>query len=512
MITEPLLNLCNLLILTDNQAVTASVIRDIHDILSSQQLDQVPLICRKKFELASTWCDLKLKNPENDKAKLIDIALMTGHFSDIHSYIIGISEKHLEEERIAKAVDSITQRKQLLQIDLASKEYEKFINKFKSNDYSNPDDALKDWNNLIGNIQNDIIKKQRDRDLHAITELDLSKDNFKPVINQIKVSYSGLDSVSTGYSELDKYMNGGFAPARLYIFGATSGGGKSVMLINFIKNAVENCKKRDGEIPTFVYVTLENLIDETLMRLYCCLTDQTTKDVMKNYEIEKEKIEPFIKNWLLQYGCNVVFIYRKPQMTTSGDIMGFCDQLKAQNKNASIKGIFVDYLDLMKSNKSNAYDAYRLELGDITMDLKVMAVMIRCPVLTVTQLTRGSYNLKEQMTLANIGESMKKVDNADFVAMLQKKDQENEKTGNRSNDRDNEDVDLILNIKKNRSGPSDRSIAFVGTFAKFLIKQANSSECLDIDAVSLGVDASEIDDSVSRMRARFERSAEFAFM
>lgn len=512
MITEPLLNLCNLLILTDNKAVTASVIRDIHDILSSQKLDQVPLICRKKFELASTWCDLKLENADNDKSKLIDTALVTGHFSDIHDYINGLSERSLEEEQISKAVGSITQRKQLLQIELAAKKYDDFMTRFKGNDYSNPDDVLKDWSSLIGNIQNDIIKKQRDRDLHAITELDLSRDNFKPVINQIKVSYSGLDSVSTGYPELDKYMNGGFAPARLYIFGATSGGGKSVMLINLIRNAVENCKKRDGEIPTFVYVTLENLIDETLMRLYCCLTDQTTKDVMKNYEIEKDKIEPFIKNWLLQYGCNVVFIYRKPQMTTSSDIMGFCDQLKTQNKNANIKGIFVDYLDLMKSNKSNAYDAYRLELGDITMDLKVMAVMTRCPVLTVTQLTRGSYNLKEQMTLANIGESMKKVDNADFVAMLQRKDQENEKTGNRSKDGYNEDTDLILNIKKNRSGPSDRSIAFVGTFSKFLIKQANSSECLDIDAISIGAGDVSLDDSVGRMRAKFEQSTEFAFM
>lgn len=512
MITEQLINLCNLLILSDNQAITPSVIRDIHDIFTSQKLEEVPLICRKKFELTRTWCDLKVNDPKIDKSKLIDTAIVSGHFSDIQDYITGISERTLEEEKITKAVDTISQRKQLLQIDYASKELDQFMNKFKANDYSNPDDALKDWNNLIGTIQSDIVKKQRDRDLHSITELDLTKDDFQPVINQIKVSYSGLDSVSTGYSELDKYMNGGFAPARLYIFGATSGGGKSVMLINLIKNAVENCKKRDDEIPTFVYVTLENLIDETLMRLYCCLTEQTTDQVMKNYENEKEKIAPFIKNWLLKYGCNVVFIYRKPQMTTSNDIMGFCDQLKNQGRNINIKGIFVDYLDLMKANRTTSYDAYRLELGDITMDLKVMAVMIRCPVLTVTQLTRGSYNLKEQMTLANVGESMKKVDNADFVALFQRKDQENEKTGNQSRDGWHEDTDLILNIKKNRSGPSDRSIAFTATFSKFLIRQANSSDCLDIDAVDLSADPISIDDSITKMRQKFEKASEFAFM
>ena len=50
---------------------------------------------------------------------------------------------------------------------------------------------------------------------------------------------SGKNSVSTGYVELDKYMNGGFEPTRLYIYGGSSGDGKSVLLTNFLKNAVE---------------------------------------------------------------------------------------------------------------------------------------------------------------------------------------------------------------------------------------------------------------------------------
>ena len=512
MVTEQFINLCNLLILSENQTVTPSVIADINDILSSQKLDQVPLLFRKKFELAQTWCNLKLADLKTDKAKLVDTVLVSGHFSDIENYITGISERSIEEEKIGKAIDSVNQRKQLLQVDINGKKLEEFLEKFKSSDYSNPDDALKDWGNLIGSIQGDIVKKQRDRDLHNITELDLSKDNYEPVINQIKVSYSGLDSVPSGYPELDKYINGGFAPARLYIFGATSGGGKSVMLINLVKNAVENCRKRDNEIPTFVYVTLENLIDETLMRLYCCLTEQTTDQVIKNYETERHKIGPYVKNWLAQYGCNVIFIYRKPQMTSSVDIMGYCDQIKGTNSNVSIKGIFVDYLDLMRANKSNSYDAYRLEHGDITMDLKVMAVLTRCPVLTVTQLTRGSYNLKEQMTLANVGESMKKVDNSDFVALFQKKDQENEKTGNVSKDKYNEDTDLILTIKKNRSGSSERSIAFVATFSKFLIKQRNSSEALDIDSIDLNSDPINIDESIGKMRSKFEQASDFNFL
>jgi len=506
MVTEQLVNLCNLLILTDNVAVTPTVIGDINDIVSIHKLEDIPLLFRKKFELVRTLCDLKMRDPKSTKAQLLDTIQVSGHFKDIDDYITGLSERSIEDERISKAIDSISQRKLLQQIDVNGKRVEDFLSKFKSNDYSDPDKALTDWQNIITGIQSDIVKKQRDRDLHNITELDLSKDDFSPVINQIRVSYSGLDSVPSGYSELDKYLNGGFAPARLYIFGATSGGGKSVMLINLVKNAVEHCRKRDDELPTFVYVTLENLIDETLMRLYCCLTEQSTDEVMKNYDNERVKIAPKIKEWLSQYGCNVKFIYRKPQMTSTMDLMGYCDNIKAQGTNVSIKGIYVDYLDLMKANRTTAYDAYRLELGDITMDLKVMAVLLRCPVLTVTQLTRGSYNLKEQMTLANVGESMKKVDNADFVALFQRKDQENEKTGSNYNkNQRNEDVDLTLCIKKNRSGASDRSIAFVATFSKFMIKQANSSSALDIDSFDgLGDGGYDIDSNVAKLRSKFE--------
>ena len=503
MITEQLVNLCNLLILSDNDAVTPSVIRDIDTIINNQKKEDVPILFRKKYELCQVLCREKIEDHKSDSNHLLDAVQASGHFSDISNYINGLSERKLEPERISKAIDSIAVRKLYLQIDNGGKQLDSFLSKYRNNDYSNLDDALRDWTNIINGIQSDIIKKQRDRDLNSITQLDLSRDDFSPVINQIKVSYSGLDSVPSGYSDLDSYINGGFAPARLYIFGATSGGGKSVMLINLVKNAVENCKKRDGEIPTFVYITLENLIDETLMRLYCCLTEQTTKSVIDHYDTEKYKIQQVIKSWLANNGCNIVFIYKKPQMTTTTDIMGYCDQIKAINDNVSIKGIYVDYLDLLKANRTTAYDAYRLELGDITMDLKVMAVLSRCPVLTVTQLTRNSYNTRDQMTLANIGESMKKVDNADFVALFQTKDQENEKTGNLRNTFDDE-TELLLTIKKNRSGAKDRSIGFRATFSKFLIRQENSSECMDIDARDLSSDNIDLDATVGRMREKFE--------
>ena len=61
-------------------------------------------------------------------------------------------------------------------------------------------------------------------------------DSYENVLNSIEINCTGRNSISTGYSELDIYMNGGFEPTRLYIYGGTSGDGKSVLLVNFLKN------------------------------------------------------------------------------------------------------------------------------------------------------------------------------------------------------------------------------------------------------------------------------------
>ena len=106
-------------------------------------------------------------------------------------------------------------------------------------------------------------------------------------------------------------------------------------------------------------------------------------------------------------------------------------------------------------------------------------------------------------------ESMKKVDNADFVALFQTKDQENEKTGNirYNEDEENQENELILTIKKNRSGAKDRSIGFKAMFSKFLIKQQNESDCLDVTIRNLGDDI-DLDASVGRLRQKYESSIE----
>lgn len=489
MLTEEFVNTCCAVLLSDNKSISSNIISDIGDIVSCVKDDTIPLLFKKKYQFLKAVLQLKSQDPRIDKSLLIDSILGSGYFKDIESYISAMSDRQLTDEQVSKICESINKRKTIISISKNGDLIEKFLSSFKNNDFKDIDSAVNQWDDIITCVHRDIIDKKRTKELHDITELDLLNDSYDPVLNSIELNYSGRNSISTGYPTLNKYMNGGLNPGRLYIFGATSGGGKSVMLINLIKNAVDN-NNTSSNINTYVYVTLENLIDETMVRLYCCLTKQKTKTILENYQTEKFNIEKTIKNWLIQHKCNIKFVYKNPTKTSTFDILGYCETLRNQDNRIKICGVYVDYLDLLKPGGAKSYEAYRFELGAVTMDLKVMAVLLRCPVTTCTQLTRSSYDPNSKLTLANVGESMKKVDNADFIALFQKKDLESEKTGSSIFSRD--DGELLLIIGKNRSGQKDVSISFRTDFSKFLIEEAPQSTGLDVDTDLIDLDKKSI--------------------
>lgn len=482
MITEQFVNACCRVILSENDSIAPSLITDINEIISNIKENDIPLLFRKKFQLLTTLIQLKVDNPSISKNSLLDSVLTTGYFKDIDNFINGINQLDLTNEQVLQCVDSISQRKNMLSIEKNGQHIEKYLEKLKSNSFKNSDEANIEWQRVISNAHTDIINKERNKKLHDITDLDLLSDDYEPVVNQIKLSYSGANSISTGYDCLDDKMYGGFAPARLYMFCAPSGGGKSVMLINLIKNAVErNLRRNDDSKAVYVYVTLENLIDESLVRIYSCLTGKTTQSIIDNYEKEKKLIPQTIKTWLSANNCTIKFAYRKPNLTNCFDILSFCDEVKSENPNYNIRGIYIDYLDLMKPNiSSRNSDVYRLELGQISTDLKTLAVLLRVPVITCTQVNRSAYDPKNKMNLANVSESMKKVDNADWIGMIQPREEEDDKSGAKHY---NSDIKLMdCKVTKSRFGQKDFSVLFRANFSKFKFEEVRNGSGMDVDS------------------------------
>lgn len=464
MITEQFINLCCTVLLNNNPKFTKEVFSDIHAILNFYKEDQIPLNFKSKLNLCKTISKLKIQ--DRDTSRIIDDIILTNQFKELESFLTSLPDREIEENKIDGIINQLYERKKYIFILKDMPQIENFVKQFNTNSFSDITEALKNWDGLITQAASKINEEKRKESYNNITNLDLDSDTFDLVLNQIELSYSGKNAISTGYRELDSYMNGGFEPSRLYIFGGSSGDGKSVLLMNFLKNAVESKNEADeNNKKIFIYFTLENLIDESLIRLYCCLTDQSISDVMKDFNSKRQTIINNIKNWQIQNNSIVIMSYFPPTLTSVSDLNSFIDKVEQRYKGkGTLKSVYVDYLDLLRSGQT--FDLYRLEQGQITIDLKVLAVLKHVPVLSVTQLNRGGYDKNQQLSLTQIGEAIKKVEHSDFVGLIRSIFDEQQTNTPQIFSSGNTRMEAV--IKKNRSGPKEKMVNFLVNFHIFV--------------------------------------------
>jgi len=240
MLTEHFINLCCTVLLSDHNKFNTNLLTDIATILASYEDEEVSLQFRKKFTLSKSI--LRLRMEKKSKEQILDSLVTSGHFEELNSFLKLLSQKEIPEEKVDTVINQICEKKQLVQLQRDIPALEEFLTKFNTNSFTDSSETLDYWNRLISKLHSNVLEEKRKESRANIKELDLFSDDYSHVLNQIEISYSGKNSVSTGYKLLDQHLNGGFEPTRLYIFGGCSGDGKSVLLNNFVRNAVENIK------------------------------------------------------------------------------------------------------------------------------------------------------------------------------------------------------------------------------------------------------------------------------
>jgi replicative DNA helicase len=468
MINVSFLNLCFSLLLQKDVKINEKTSKDIYEILIFYRSheDKIPLISKQKFSLVFNVSKFRLEGKTREE--IFDKILGNQLYKEFEHYIKQAEEHELNDEQLKLAIKRVNDRKKLITILIDLPHFESVISQFNNNSYEDIEEFVSSYERIISSAYTRMSEEKRQNSISKISQLDLLNDQFEPVIHQIQQSYSGKNSVSTGYSQLDEYLNGGFEPNRVYIFGGSSGDGKSTLLLNFVRNAVERVKNYDEKIglkQIYIYVTLENLIDESLIRLYCSITNKDIKHVIKNFEDEKKNIERTIKAWQEDNNSCVIMTYFEPTITSVSDIIVYINEIENRYKNKGIiKAIYVDYLDLLKSGQK--FDLYRLEMGQVVIDLKCLVVKKNIPCITLTQLTRSSYDHKEGLSLTQLSESIKKVEHSDFVALIRAQALSDETQISTISP----DIgQLLIHIGKNRSGPKDKVITLKTKYSNFRI-------------------------------------------
>lgn len=369
-----------------------------------------------------------------------------------------------EIDRFFKEV--VVSQKKLCDLLKNKKEIKKLIDDIEYGNYDDYDELIKKWEMEIEKSHNSILTIKKIDSLKDAISLDLMNDDYEPAIERFRKSIDENTVIQTGFPLLDNALpHGGLEKRRIYIFGGETGVGKSIILQNILTNTIKYNKQYINQIkPTaHLFITAENLIDESLIRFYCSLTDTPHTEVINKLKTDNtfSLKNEIVKN-LRKSNTNVIFYYVQARIATLADIENLIETTREKYE---LSSIFIDYLDLIRSGTDSEL---RHELGEVTLGFKRFAVTYDIPVVTVTQLNRSGYN-DASTTITSMGESMQKAHDSDFIAFMQNTKQDVIKYTD-SNGSLIEGSKIKFTILKNRNGPTRKSSSL------FLLKTVNGND------------------------------------
>jgi len=471
-LTEFFLNNCFSLVFSAHEKIRKDKVlfRDILEIVNFfKEKDSlgIPVIVRNKVDCLCKICEMKLE--DKGDLNIVDSLCYSEKYKQFSDFLHTKLDEEINELVLLDNVKQVRIRKKLFSLFSNYDKLNTFVDTIKNGSFDSIDDVVMDYEVVIKELYTKMMDNNRFAAIEASSSLDLVKDDYSSVIELIRKKYERKNTTPTGFPIFDTEIltNGGFEPSRLYVFGGGSGSGKSTLLDNFIINAAvnPNPNAEKGKFKTYVYITLENTIDESLQRIYQCLTNkgpaQAIRDISSGLDIKS-----YLKGLLNRNDSNVIMKYFPPTKISCIDIMMVLDDTISEYGKDSIKGLYVDYLDLLSCDYK--FDLYRIELGQITLDLKTIAVHYNIPVITATQLGRSAYRIQDSrnLNLDQISESIKKVEHADFIGLL-------------ALDEQKENL-VHMKVGKNRSGKTNIALDFTVDFNcfKFLTasKVSNSNK------------------------------------
>ena len=299
------------------------------------------------------------------------------------------------------------------------------LKKFINNGYlecSSWNELVNKLHTILGNALLDVQTYTYD----AANSLDLSTVTITDLIT----NNNEVTKISTGYKMFDRILQGGFQNQRIYMFGGISGGGKSLVLVNFAYRAklfLDEKYQTESNEHTVLYVSLENSTKETGDRFVCCALGESIAEIENNFNNNvqtKEEYDYKIKEVFNQDNTKINITYRPAKSIDIYDIQTIITDIERSN-GTKVDILFVDYADKMSAVHASKSDQEWRDLGYIVDELKSLSISLNIPIVTVTQLNRDTYKNKGKgntsefnMNGGNIAGSIRKRENVDFFAIF----------------------------------------------------------------------------------------------
>ena len=295
-------------------------------------------------------------------------------------------------------------------------------------------ESIKSYRDLVISSYNDLSKLQilnkldKSSDYHVLKNKETTKQLSKILSNYIATAFN---SYKTGYELIDRCVYG-LESSSVHIISAPSNHGKSIFLINLMRNVILNNIEDFQEDSCIIFVTLEDNIAKLSKRIASIFGNYNNNVIGDMYRESSAKIHQLqksgsditgIQNNIIKifdgilikaidettkFKTSIVLKYSSDNTFSAADLSKFIEQLRV-TENLNTKLILVDYIDVMRASISGTTESEYTIQGKIVHELRQLSVNLNLPILTATQNTRESENSTAELSNRLIGDSYLKV-------------------------------------------------------------------------------------------------------
>lgn len=346
-----------------------------------------------------------------------------------------ILEKCKKNETLTKYVNEVYDAINKLQYD--EKEYvydlDKLKNRFSQKLIKNLKDKItstdEDLGQNIGEVKNvlnniNAINKSR---VYEQADLKEAIDDFR---NRYIAKMNNPDfgvGIKMGYSFLDMMLLG-LRPGELFLFGGSTGSGKSILLMGTGLNMWLNDNTIDMESNfkkgyNIIYFSLEMGMDDYMERIIARLAMVPQKSIqMASLTPEEEdrvaKAVKFIKNY--PHYFEIIDLPRRCTIETIENVIN-----DITNKKGKPDVVVIDYLNLMSVDDDNI-DQDWLSQARISEQIHELGRAYNLVMLSAVQISQPKIKEDEEIGVHLLKRSKQIADNCNFLALLNKrKDEKN---------------------------------------------------------------------------------------
>lgn len=345
---------------------------------------------QERVKLLSLLCDAIVESNLSDE-NVIESFVKDKH-PDLEILLQNISLKpnQLTKSESDYISNSINERLQYLQVYVVKDDIIDLLEKLDGPDqvvsyYSIMNELKGKLSSLLVNIQNSSTTNG------LLRSFNFSNDNFVDIMRTIINKANRPSSIlQTGIRQLNAILSPGFQSGRLYTILGGTGKFKSGTLLNIADQIrlynPQIVPFENGMRKTILFITMENSIEETIVRLYDMYSDindelaNKTVDEVVNLLREKGKFK-----FTDDSGIDIELRYYANLEITTAQIYNIIQELSDAGK--EVICVLLDYIKRIRSTHEDGGEE-RIRISYASKELKSLAQFFEIPVITAMQINR----------------------------------------------------------------------------------------------------------------------------